>query len=225
MSFEFIQELSEARLFRNPAKMGEVFTSELADNFFNAVLALQTLKQTDPKAAQKYAQQTLQSGSVDGWRSSGSDLHNMAFMLKNQDRYEGRMTKDRHVTMPNLMFVGWLRNMAAGRDDKRYDRTFLLRLQKELAVQSPGLRAARRLIADWDHALNDERKLAATRVHQGMRHNMQSSDMYAPYNKMVNKKGLLIKDADEPRFKVPLAAKIAGAAVGGYFLGKKIASL
>lgn len=224
MSYEFLQELSEARLFRNPSKMGEVFTSELADNFFNAVLALQTLKQVNPAAAQKYATQTLQSGSIDGWRSTGSDLHNMAYMLKNQERYAGKLTQDRHVSMPNLMFTSWLRNMSQGRDDKTYDRKFLLRLQRDLGVQSTGLRAARRLVADWDHALHDERKLAATRIHQGLRHNLQKSDMYAPYNSSMTKKALLIKDAEPAaRMGIPLAAKVAGAAIGGYYLGKKFA--
>lgn len=224
MSFEFLQELSEARLFRNPARMQEIFASELADNFFNAVLALQTLKQNDPKAAQKYAKQTLQSGNIDGWRSSGSDFHNMAFMLKNPDRYQGRMVTDRHVSLPSLQLMGWLRNMAMGRDDKQYDRQFLLKLQKNLAIQSPGLKAARRLVADWEHALPLEKKLAASKIYQGMRHDLQASDMYGQYNKMMHKNKLFVDEIPEKR-GIPLAAKVAAAAVGGYYLGKKLASL
>jgi hypothetical protein len=187
-------------------------------------LAIQTLKNTDPKAAQKYAQQTLQSGSIDGWRSSGSDLHNMAFMLKNQDRYEGRMIRDRFVSVPGLQLTSYLRNTAAGREDKEFDRKFLLRLQKDLGIQSPGLKAARRLVADWDHALNNERRLAATKIHQGMKHDLGASDMYAPYNKAVSKKDLLIKDAPE-KHGIPLSAKVAAAAIGGYYIGKKLGSI
>ena len=126
MAFEFIRELTEARLFRNPARMAELHTSELADSFFNAVMALQILQKTDPRKAQKYAKATLSSGGIDGWRASGTDLHNMAFILKNQDRYEGRLTKDRTVTLPHLGFMQYLRNMAQGRDDKQFNRQFLL---------------------------------------------------------------------------------------------------
>lgn len=224
MSFEFLQELSEARLFRNPAKMKEIYTSELADNFFNAVLALQTLKMNDPKAAQRYAKQTLQSGSIDGWRASGSDFHNMAFMLKNQDRYEGRMIMDRHVSVPSLQLNNWIRNMALGKDDRQYDRQFLLKLQKSLAIQSPGLKSARRLVADWEHALPNERKLAASKIYQGVRHDLQASDMYNQYNKMMHKHGLFIDEIPEKR-GVPFAVKVAGAAAAGYLIGKKLASL
>ena len=225
MSFEFLQELAEARLFRNPTRMKEMYTGELADNFFNAVLSLEILKKTQPQAAQKYAKQTLQSGSIDGWRSSGSDLHNMAFMLKDQDRYAGRMTKDRHVTLPYLQFMGWLRNMAQGRDDKTFDRQFLLKLQTGLGIESAALRSARRIVADWDHSLTDEHKIAATRVFRGLRHDLQASDMYVPYAKAMNKKGLLISDQPDKKGGIPFAAKVAGAAIGGYMLGKKLGSL
>ena len=200
-----------------------MYTGELADNFFNAVLSLEILKKTQPQVAQRYAKQTLQSGSIDGWRSSGSDLHNMAFMLKEQDRYEGRLTKDRHVTLPYLQFMGWLRNMAQGRDDKTFDRQFLLKLQTGLGVESAALSSARRFVADWDHSLTDEHKIAATRVFRGLRHDLQASDMYVPYAKAMNKKGLLISDEPEKRGILPSLAKTAALAVGGYYLGKKMA--
>lgn len=224
MSFEFIREISEARLFRNPTRMAEIYTGELADNFFNAVMALQIMQKTNPKLAQKYAKATLMSGGLDGWRSSGSDLHNMAFILKNQDRYEGRLTKDRHVTLPELQFKNWLRNMANGRDDKQVERQFLLKLQNSLGVQNAALRSARRTIADWDHSLPDEHKVAATRVYKGLRHDLQASDMFAPYNALMQKRGLLIPD-EIKKPGIPLAAKVAGAAVAGYMIGKKLASL
>lgn len=126
MSFEFIQELSEARLFRNPGKVLSTTSSHLADNFFNAILALQTLKQTNPKAAQKYAMQTMTSGTDDTWRSSGSDLHNMAYMLKHQDKFRDKVNRDRFVHLPELQYKTWIRNMAQGKDEADYDRIFLI---------------------------------------------------------------------------------------------------
>lgn len=225
MSFEFLQELSEARLFRNPTKMKEIYTGELADNFFNAVLSLEILKKTQPNLAQRYAKQTLQSGSLDGWRSSGSDLHNMAFILKDQDRYAGRLVNDRQVTLPYLQFTSWLRNMAQGKDNKTFDRQFLLKLQTGLGIDSAALRSARRTIADWEHGLPDEHKMAATRVFRGLRHNLQASDMYAPYAKVMTKKGLLVSDELGKKGAIPFAARVAGAAIGGYMLGKKLGSL
>jgi hypothetical protein len=102
MSFEFVKELSEAKLFRNPTKLKDTGVGQLADSFFNAILGLEILKQTDPTAAQKYAKQTLAYGNLDGWRSSGSDLHNMAHLLINNRRYSDKLEMDRVVTLTEL---------------------------------------------------------------------------------------------------------------------------
>ena len=187
-------------------------------------MLFRSMQKTSPKLAQKYAKATLMSGNIDGWRSSGSDLHNMAFILKNQDRYEGRLTKDRHITVPELQFKTWLRNMANGKDDRQSERQFLLKLQTGLGVQNAALRSVRRTVADWEHSLPDEHKVAATRVFKGLRHDLQASDMFAPYNALMHKRGLIIPD-EVKKPGIPLAAKVAGAAVAGYMIGKKLASL
>jgi hypothetical protein len=228
MSFEFIQELSEAKLFRNPTKLKDASVSQLADSFFNAILGLEILKQTDPTAAQKYAKQTLAYGNLNGWRSSGSDLHNIAHLLINNRRYTDKLDIDRVVTVPELQFKTYLKNTAQGRQDLNFDRRFLLNLQKGLGINSPGLKSARRLIADWPRALPNEKQLAATRVYMGLQHDLQQSDMWAPYTRTIKRNKLLIKDANVPKSVksgTPLWAKMAIAGVAGYAIGRKLASL
>ena len=223
MSFEFIHELSEARLFRTPARIGAITSSQLADNFFNAILAMQTMHSVNPKIARRYAIQTFQGGQ-DGWRSTGSDLHNMAFMLKNPDRFSDKVTKDRHTAFPALQYQTWLRNMSQGKIDREFDRRFLLRLQKDLGVNNLGLKSARRLLADWDTATDSEKKLAASKIYQGLNHNLKQADLFAPYTKTVTKKNLLLTDIP-PAKGIPLSAKVGIAAIGGYLAGKSLAKL
>lgn len=228
MSFEFVKEISEAKLFRNPTKLKDTSISQVADSFFNAVLGLEILKHTDPKAAQKYAQQTLAYGNLNGWRSSGSDMHNMAHILMNGRRYSDKIEIDRIVAIPELQFKNYLRNTAQGRLDPNFDRRFLLNLQKGLGINSPGLRSARRLIADWNRALPNEKQLAATRVYMGLQHDLQQSDMWGPYTRTIKRNKLLMKDANMPasvKTGTPLWAKMAIAGVAGYAIGKKLASL
>lgn len=131
MSYEFIKNLGEARVFRNPTNLPAVGIGTVAENFFNSALALQIMKYENPKAAQAYAQRTL-AGGFDGWRSSGSDFNNMAQILSNPDRYADRLTIDRRVSVPGLQMKTWLRNMAQGREDTEYDRRFFLALQRQL---------------------------------------------------------------------------------------------
>jgi hypothetical protein len=228
MSFEFVKELSEAKLFRNPTKLKDTSVGQLADSFFNAILGLEILKQTDPTAAQKYAKQTLAYGNLNGWRSSGSDLHNIAHLLINNRRYADKLEIDRVVTVPELQFKTYLKNTAQGRKDLNFDRRFLLNLQKGLGINSPGLKSARRLIADWPRTLPNEKQLAATRVYMGLQHDLQQSDMWLPYTRTIKRNKLLIKDANIPKSVktgTPLWAKMAIAGVAGYAIGRKLASL
>jgi len=226
MSFEFVKELSEAKLFRNPTKLKDASVGQLADTFFNAILGLEILKQTDPLAAQKYAKQTLAYGNLNGWRSSGSDLHNLAHLLINNRNYTDKLEIDRVVTIPELQFKTYLRNVAQGKKDISFDRKFLLNLQKGLGINSPGLRSARRLISDWPRALPNEKQLAATRVYMGLQHDLQQSDMWNPFTRTIKRNKLLMKDASIPksiRAGTPLWAKMAIAGVAGYAIGKKMA--
>lgn len=228
MSFEFIKELNEAKLFKNPTKLGNTSVGEMADSFFNAILGLQVLKNTDPAAAKKYAQQTLSYGNLNGWRSSGSDLHNMAHTLLNTRRYSDKLDIDRVVTLPELQFKTYLKNIANSKNDRDFDRNFLLTLQQRLGVNNSGLKSARRLIGDWDKAYPEEQQLAATRVYMGMNKDLQQSDMYTPFARSVKRNNLLARNAEMPKSVksgTPLWAKMAIAGVAGYALGRKIASL
>lgn len=224
MAYEFLQELSEARIFRNPTSIDQAQLSSLADNFFNAAMALQIMRYENPRAAQQYAQRTL-SGGLDGWRSSGSDFNNMAQILMNQDRYSDRVIIDRSVSVPRMQLLGWLRNIAQGRENSEYDQRFFLAMQRQLNVRSSGLRAARRLISDWSRALPDERRLATTRIHNVLRRELGNSDLFAPFNRVASRSGARV-DSNKPQGSgIPLWAKAAGAAAAGYYIGRKIGSL
>jgi hypothetical protein len=221
MSYEFIKNLGEARLFRNPSKLPDVGIGNVAENFFNAALALQIMKYENPRAAQAYAQRTL-AGGFDGWRSSGSDFNNMSHILSNPDRYQDRISIDRNISVPNMQLKTWLRNMAQGQQDTDYDRRFFLALQRQLGVRSPGLITARRVVADWTRSLGNERTQATAKVYRGLSHDLRQSDLFAPFARIASKAGA----TDTTKTGgVPLWAKLAAAGAGGYALGKKIASL
>lgn len=228
MSFEFVKELSEAKLFKNPAKLSNAGIGQVADSFFNAILGLQILKHTDPKAAQRYAKQTLVYSNLNDWRSSGSDLHNMAHILSNVRRYENKLAIDRVVTLPQLQFKQYLKNIALGKEDLNFERKFLFNLQRNLGVSSAGLRSARRLIVDWNRALPNEKQLAATRVYYGLQHDLRNSDMFQPFTRTIKRNKLLAKDAEIPaqvNKSMPLWQKMAIAGVAGYAVGYKLATL
>lgn len=221
MSYEFIKNLGEARLFRNPTKLPAVGISSIAENFFNAALALQIMKYENPQAAKQYAQRTL-AGGFDGWRSSGSDFNNMSHILTYPDRYKDRINVDRLVSVPSMQLKTWLRNIAQGREDINYDRRFFLALQRQLGVRSPGLISARRVVADWSRSSGNDRAQAIAKVHRGLGYHLRQSDLFAPFARVASKAGA--KDTTKAG-GIPLWAKMAAAGTGAYYLGKKIGSL
>jgi hypothetical protein len=220
MAFEFIKDLSEARVFRNPANLPSVGISNIAQNFFNAALALQIMRYENPKLAKKYAQQTLSNG-LDGWRSSGSDFNNMAQILLNPERYSAKINIDTQITVPELQLKTWLRHIAKGTADEATDRRFFLALQRRLGVDSPGLISARRVVADWSQSLGNERTQATARVYRGLSRDLKQSDIFTPFARIASKQGATDNTKSGG---IPLWAKLAAAGAGGYYLGKKIAS-
>ena len=220
MAFEFIKDLSEARVFRNPSNLPDTGLSSIAENFFNAALALQIMRYENPKLAKKYAQQTLSNG-LDGWRSSGSDFNNMAQILINPERYSEKINVDRQISVPELQLKTWLRNISKDTIDEAADRRFFLALQRRLGVDSPGLMSARRVVADWTKSVSSERTQAMARVYRGLSHDLKQSDLFAPFARIASKHSA----TDNTKTGgIPLWARLAAAGVGGYYLGKKIAS-
>jgi len=219
MSFDFLKDLSEARVFRNATKLPEVSVGTIGENFFNSAMALQIMAYENPKAAQRYAQTTL-AGGLDGWRSSGSDMNNMAQILMNPDRYSDRINYDQRVSFPKLQFKNWLNGIAKNKPDPSYDRRFFLALQRQLGVKNPGLLSARRVVADWSSSLGNERVGAAQRVHRGLSKDLKQSDLFSPFNRVMNKRGTW-KDP-KAGGSIPLWAKLAAAGAGGYLVGKSV---
>jgi hypothetical protein len=176
------------------------------------------MKYENPKAAKEYATRTLSNG-LSGWRSSGSDFNNMAQILLGPDRYSDKIINDRVVSVPSLQLKSWLRNIAQGKNDANYDRRFFLALQRQLGVKSSGLISARRVVADWDRSLGNERVQAIARVHRGLSRDLKQVDFYAPFARVAKKAGA---ETTKPG-GIPLWAKLAAAGAGGYYLGKKVA--
>lgn len=221
MSYEFLQELSEAKLFKNPTKMQDVSAASLADGFFNAAMALQVLRFENPKAAQKYASKTLATG-LDGWRGSGTDFNNMAQVLLNQDRYKDKVVFDRRVGVPKMQMMAWLRDISNGRHNPNADRKMFMSMERQLGVSNPGLKAARRLVGDWHRTLPSERTLAMKRIKMSLQHDLSNSDLYRSVARL--KEPTSVNTSKEVSGGIPLWAKVAGAGVLGYQLGKKIVS-
>lgn len=230
MSYDFINgELAEARYMRTPRDTVGRSELDFAEDFFEHMLALQQMRYENPALAQSYAKQTLRYMNFTNVRTGATDLHNLAAILVNPDKFGDKIQDAGSVRFDELKFKRYLRQVAKGDFSQRgFDRTYFMQLQKQLRIQSPFLKQTRRVMADYRSSNAAERRLVANRMVNVFRQEGQyRSDMFKPYVNMVKKnKNLQIQPEDVPNkgpipgwMKFPLA--LAGVAVTGYALGRK----
>lgn len=218
-NFEFINELTEARLFKNPTSLEKSNTSAVADSLFAMCLALQILRYTKPDVAKEYSGKTMRY-NLEGWRSFGSDLNNLVQLADNTDRFQDKLNVDRVISVPILQMKQWLRNISKGKIDERLDMRFFQSMQRQLGIKSSSLTSSRRYVSEWSRSSGDEKILAITRVNQILQHSLQYSDLFAPFAKVASKKGAIINQKDSNG--LPLWAKIGIAGAVGWYIGKEI---
>lgn len=149
MELEFIQELTEARLFRNRDTLNGRSARNIADICFLALLAMEILRTLDSSYAKKYSNDTLSYGQFKTMRNNATDLHNLLAVLNNQSEYAGKMQPDLTISVPVLQIRRYLRDLDNDRKDKPVDRQFFYKLQSFLKITNGEYKELRRAIVDW----------------------------------------------------------------------------
>lgn len=213
-----IREISEARLFRKPSDVEKTSIGNLSDTLFACILGLEFLRRVYPKGAVKYASQTILGDSQ--WKSSGSDLHNMIYVMLNPDKFSDKLKIDRVAYVPELQLKAYLRRVAHGNEDRNADFRFFFMMQKNLKVESPGLKNARRILQDWDTSTLDEKRSVASRLNYVLRKEINQTDFWPIMLKALTRSKLISSDDSDSS----TLSKVAIAGAAGYYLGKKAAS-
>lgn len=152
--FDFIQELTEARMFRNRDTLSGKRVEDLATVAFLSIMMIEIMRHIDPNYAKRYARETLSYENFTAMRSSASDLHNVLTVLNNQTDFEGKITPNSRIAVPVLQLRRYLRDLENGRKDRGLDRQLFKTLEDFLAVRNSVYKKIRRNVGDWD--LNSE---------------------------------------------------------------------
>ena len=216
MAFEFIrEEITEARYIRNANDTVGRDASDVAESYFEQLLMLQQMRFENPAFAKKYARDTLRNMNFASVKPGATDLHNLASILNNPNKYQGVTGS---VTFDELGLKRYLRDIINGKDSTAMDRTFLMRQQKQLGIDSSFLKAARRVSADYGRSNAGERTALSARMVNSQRVDGKfRSDISKQYMSTVKNKKLVPKDK-----KLPIWAKAAAGFAAGVALGKMI---
>ena len=219
-------ELQEARYIRIPRHAAGHTMSDIGETFFEHVVMLQQLRYENPDMAAKYASDTLRFFDFSNVRTGATDLHNLASIIMNPDKFKDTVGGD-GIGMPSMGFRRWLRDIKASNTRPPVDRQFLYNLEKQLGIKNSILKKMRRTVQDYSMASPGEKKMLATRLTLHFKHDRRFlSDIFKPWSSST--KGMVpdqgdVANAEKKGFKVPGWVKIGAAAAGGYYLGSKMA--
>lgn len=173
MDLEFIQELTEARMFRNRDTLGGKSAADLAKTVFLSLLALEIMRTLDPNYTKKYALDTISYENFKGMRNNATDLHNLLSVLNNQLDYASKIQPDAAIAIPALQIKRYLRDIENNRKDKALDRQFFYKLESFLKITDPEYKELRRSIVDWGMNSSVEKR----NIIRSIKHDMNKTSL------------------------------------------------
>ena len=224
--YDFINELilSEARMFRSKEQISGNGVRMLADNLFVNLLSLYTMSQDYNYApvAKKYAQKTVLPGNFNRPSPSNTDLYMALHSLKNADKY---MSKEKDAMLANKITLRdnqikvFLNKIRTGNINKGQAQAFFYKLEKDLKIMDPKLRAARRLAQNWETLTTQQRELVGTQLGNFYKMKGRRSEMMPLFTQFTKDNDLMLTPKEKSSIAGTLTKMAVGAAAG-YAIGK-----
>lgn len=158
MKFEFIQELTEARMYRGTSTLSGKSAEELAQIVYAMILMLELVRYEDPGQAKNYAKSTITYDLFKTMRNGASDLYNLLAVLNNQDDYAERIRANHYISVPVLQLKKYFRDIENSNYRSGEVRPFMLKLETYLNINESWMKQARRAILYWNQTTTDNEK-------------------------------------------------------------------
>jgi hypothetical protein len=223
---EFMQTLGEARMFRTRNQIAGAGARSLTDHLFVSLMSLYAMSNDYNYApvAKAYARRTIAMGGFNRPSPSSPVLYQTIYSIQRP----GEMFTDEKDTMlmgkvriDTPKIKQFLQKIKSGNMNPATAQQFFFKLEKDLKIQDPKLRAARRLTQDWTKLSTQQQQLVTTQLMRYFRMSARRSDLMPLYSKFAKDKGLEISDKKKSSIGNSLAKGAAAFAVG-YAIGKAI---
>lgn len=174
---EFIQELTESRLFRHEDDLNNNSAESLGRLLYMGVLSLEMLTYINEREARAYANRSIQYNEFDKMRPSATDLANLIAVLSNQDNYKNRIQVNTAISPPVLQLKQYLRSLSQNASQHAYNRMMLMNLEGQLRISQQELRQIRRVVGDWKSADKTQHNLVIKQLTRDISMNAPLFDM------------------------------------------------
>lgn len=209
MQTSFIRELYESKQFSSSYVLKQMNAKDVTEFTFLYFCTLQILKyefEWAPTIA-KYAQKTNQHGGFDYMYYSGTDLYVLLHVLCGRYNNDARdLLKDKDsnellfdkIKIDHNQIRKFLMNTARNKDERSFERRFLLRLESDLVIGNIAYKSIRRLAQDWPDLTYTQKTLCITRLLQVFRTRLSKSELRPYLENMAKKQNLELKDVCDP---------------------------
>lgn len=171
--------LSESRAYRTPRQLNGLKQSQLGEQLFEQLLALQILANSDPAYAARVSENIMKLQNWPGFRTSQPDLYNIIAMIMKPNKFKDRIAQDKVITIPELRLKRNLRAIAK-RDFQNSDYSYMmLMLQRNMVDFLPApLIQMRRQIANWERIVPRDKNVIRDRLMLQMRKSGLQNEFY-----------------------------------------------
>ena len=171
--------LSESRAYRTPRQLNGLKQSQLGEQLFEQLLALQILANSDPAYAARVSENIMKLQNWPGFRTSQPDLYNIIAMIMKPEKFKDRIAQDVKITIPELRLKRNLRAIAK-RDFQNSDYSYMmLMLQRNMVDFLPApLIQMRRQISIWDRIVPRDKNVIRDRLMLQMRKSGLQNEFY-----------------------------------------------
>ena len=197
---EFIQEISEARLYKNGDTLKGKSINDVAKITFLNIMILEIMRTIKPEYAKQYASNTFPYQHFSSMRTSASDLHNLLVVIDNQDKFQDKLTTNKKysstwpftqssmsytITLPELQIKRYLRDIQSGTKNISQDRQLFKTLEDNFHISDSNLKNIRRNVADWKLASPVEKETTIIAIKQLANNLNQQNDLYQYFKNLV----------------------------------------
>lgn len=187
MELSFIQELTEARLFKYRDRIQDKTVQELAKTYYLMMIVLHIMRYEDFHWAKEYVNKTLQYNDFTGFRMSATDLHNLMVVLSNQGDFEFKTGSEADISLPLLGIKRFMRDIQYHRQEHYIlDNHLFLDLEAALQLHDSQLRAMRRMVMYWHTSTKQQRKTMAQKIYHQLYQLGPTNDMIQAFRKALH---------------------------------------
>jgi len=182
MKLEFLDELTESRMFKNSRDFSNSSNKMLANLAMIAIIISVIYRRNS--WVQKYLEETVDMGDFDHVRSGNTDLSNIITVLKNFSEYKIDIATS-GISFPVLQFKQFAREIVNKKLTSGECHRYLYAFEGFLKISDLELKTARRLAFDWESSSSVQKKAISRHILSYLNSNAPTMDLTIWYKKEI----------------------------------------